>query len=174
MSIKETFNQFFKDFNGKFVEAEDPNNKFQCMDLAFRWCDYLSIPRETIRHLYAYEVYTLPNDLTIKYFELVPNTPNAVPQTGDLVIFEKKVNGTAGHISISAGSGNINYFDSFDQNWSADKRISTIIGHDYKYVLGWLRSRASDDCKFRLQQVVDLLKGADPLINEALRIGGDN
>lgn len=84
---------------GKPVEAEDPSNLHQCLDWAFKFCDEIQVPRETIRHLYAYEIWTKPNDLTLQYFDYVPNTPNGQPVLGDIVVFGTGV-GVAGHVSI--------------------------------------------------------------------------
>lgn len=141
--MEEKFKQFFDKYNGKPVEVNDPSNPFQCMDLAYAFVDFINIPRDTLRHLYAYEVYTKPNDLTVKYFELVPNTANGMPQVGDLVIFGKTINGTAGHISIAKGEGNTNTFVSFDQNFGTTVKKAGLITHSYDHVLGWLRPRVT-------------------------------
>ena len=147
--MKEKFQKFFAENNGKYVEVNDPSNLYQCMDLAYKWCDYLQITRDTIRHLYAYEVYSKPCDATVKYFELIPNTPAGIPQVGDLVVFSKEIGGIAGHISIATGEGDTNSFKSFDQNFGIDKHCR-IVDHTYSAVLGWLRPRVqelSDDTK---------------------------
>ena len=132
------YQDFFNQYNGKPVETEDPSNRDQCMDLAFAWCDALGIPRETIRHLYAYQVFTEPNDATRQHFQLIPNTPDGVPEQGDLIVFSTVV-GPAGHICIATGTGDANTFQSFDQNWNGHAYTETV-GHSYNGVLGWLRS----------------------------------
>jgi len=151
--MKEKFQKFFAENNGKYVEVNDPSNLYQCMDLAYKWCDYLQITRDTIRHLYAYEVYSKPCDATVKYFELIPNTPAGIPQVGDLVVFSKEIGGIAGHISIATGEGDTNSFKSFDQNFGVDKHCR-IVDHNYSVVLGWLRPREQgidDDTKKALE-----------------------
>lgn len=140
--MKEKFNEFFAKYNGLPVEVNDPSNPYQCMDLAYAWCDFIQIPRDAIRHLYAYEIYTQPNDSTVKYFEVIPNTPSGIPQTGDLVVFSTKV-GSAGHISIATGEGTLNSFVSFDQNFGATIKKAGLITHPYDAVLGWLRPRVT-------------------------------
>lgn len=141
-----TTQEFFDKYLNQPVEAEDPTNVDQCMDLAFKYCDEMGIPRETIRHLLAYQVYTEPLDITLQYFELVPNTPNGVPQAGDMPIFGTIV-GSAGHICIATGEGDVNSFKSMDQNWNGVKKC-VYITHDYPAptgtktgILGWLRIR---------------------------------
>jgi len=138
--LKAKFQEFFNEWNGRPCEVNDPSNYAQCMDLAYAWLDKLQITRDTIRHLYAYEVWTKPNDLTVKFFELIPNTPMGMPQCGDLVIFSNKV-GTAGHISISNGEGTTNSFTTFDQNFGPTVKKCGLLNHPYDAVLGWLRPR---------------------------------
>lgn len=141
--MKDKFNAFFSKWNGKPCEVNDPSNINQCMDLAYAWLDALNIPRDTIRHLYASEIYTKPNDLTVKYFELVPNTALAVPKVGDIVVFK---GGTAGHVSVANGIGDTSTFQTFDQNWNTTSddynNKCMLITHVYDNVLGFLRFRS--------------------------------
>lgn len=138
--MKDKFNAFFSKWNGKPCEVNDPSNLNQCMDLAYAWLDSIGVTRDAIRHLYAYEVYTKPNDLTVKYFELVPNTALAIPKIGDLVVFK---GGVAGHISISNGVGDTNTFQTFDQNFGTTVNKAGLITHVYDNVLGFLRFRVA-------------------------------
>ena len=157
-----TYQDFFNKYNGKHVESEDPNNPFQCLDLAFAYVDFLQIPRETIRHLNAYEVWTGANDLTRKYFTLIPNTPTGVPGQGDLVVFNTVV-GPSGHICIANGVGDTNTFKSLDQNWAGHK-FATTETHNYNGVLGWLHVTGGvnyeakyNELKTYVQQIKDIL-----------------
>jgi hypothetical protein len=131
------YNQFFKDWNGKPLEAEDPTNLDQCFDEPIKFCDYLGIPREAIRHFYASQIYTNPTDLTVQYFEMIPNTPNGVPQIGDIIVWKI---GLAGHVAIGTGVGDSSGFTSFDQNWPL-KSPCHLQAHTYDNVFGWLRPR---------------------------------
>lgn len=148
MDIKQKLSDFITQNNNKLVEVEDPNNKYQCFDLAFAWVDALGIPRDSIRHLYAYEIYTKPTDSTVKHFEIIPNTSNGVPIAGDIVVFDKKKNGTAGHVAIATDGSDINKCAVFEQNDSSGSNTSlksVLDKHDYTYILGWLRPRISGD-----------------------------
>jgi len=138
--IKDLFDQFFSKYNGKDVEAEDSSNLNQCFDLAFLWCDSLGIPRSSVRHLYAYQIFTQPTSETKQYFKLITNSPDGIPQVGDLVIFGTKV-GTAGHVCISNGTGDTKTFQSLDQNWGTtpSQKKTRIVTHNYTGCLGWLR-----------------------------------
>lgn len=122
-------------YNSQPVEAEDPSNKDQCMDWAFKYCDELGIPRETIRHLRAFEAWTIPNDLTLQYFDYIPNTANGVPKLGSIAIFDNKV-GPSGHISV-VQKADVNSVVSLDQNWNGHSYCE-YISHPYDNILGWL------------------------------------
>ena len=135
--MQEKYLAFFKKWNGRPCEVNDPSNLNQCMDLAYAWCDALGVSRDAIRHLYASEIYSKPNDITVKYFEMIPNTTLAVPQVGDIVVFK----GTPGHVSVANGVGDTNAFQSFDQNWGATVGKCGLITHAYDNVAGFLRFR---------------------------------
>lgn len=141
--MDQKFQDFVNEVIGKPIEVEDPSNPDQCMDLAFYWLDKLGIDRAGIRHVRAYQVWEDPNDITIRDFEYIPNTPNGVPQKGDLVILNTSVNPKtgAGHICIATGEGNSTYFKSVDQNWT--KMAGELVTHNYSALqgYGWLRPR---------------------------------
>ncbi len=58
-------------------------------------------------------------------FDKIANTPDFIPQRGDICVFGKGVGGGAGHISIADGVGTTSYFYSYDTNWNgkACKRV---------------------------------------------------
>lgn len=143
MTIQEAWQQA-QSFLGQPVEVEDSSALDQCMDWAFKICDILGIDRTAIRHGYAYQVWKQPNDLTVKYFEFIPNTPNGVPQQLDIPIFDQNipgVTGIAGHICAATGEGNSNSFWSLDENWNGVQKIQKV-QHSYTGVLGWLRPKS--------------------------------
>lgn len=133
------FADFVTKNNGQPVEVEDPSALDQCMDLAFAWCDFIGVDRATIRHQYAYQIWTQPIDLTVQIFDYIPNTPNGVPKEGDIVVFNQSV-GSAGHVSIATGVGDSNGFQSFDQNWSGAS-YAKLVNHVYTSVSGWLHKK---------------------------------
>lgn len=146
--MKDIFKTFFNTWNGKPCEVNDPSNLNQCMDLAYAFCDALKVPRDCIRHLFASQVYTQPNDLTLEYFEVRPNTAKFVPQVGDFAIFHNYqiidgVKQDVGHISICNGVGDTNAFESFDQNWGTTVNKCGTIRHSYDNVIGFLRFRVA-------------------------------
>ncbi len=127
---------------GKPVEREDASNLDQCYDWFFAYCDALKIPRDAVRHLYAYEIWTKATDQTRQYFDLIPNTPTGVPQKADVPIFDTTV-GTAGHVCVADGNvSGTTTFQSTDQNWNGHKYVE-YIWHNYNGCLGWLRPKVS-------------------------------
>lgn len=97
--MKDKLNQFVSNLNGQFVEVSSKSALYQCMDLAYLWIFALGLPKATIQKGYAYEVWDKATDLTREYFDLIPNTLEAIPQEGDLVVWNNKY-GPAGHIAI--------------------------------------------------------------------------
>lgn len=140
--MEDLFNQFYAQNNGKFVETEDSSNYAQCMDLIFKWLDFINIPRDTIRHLYAYQVWTMPFDSTKRYFDMIPNGPTNVPSIGDIPVFGQSV-GYAGHISIAMKGSNSQDLVSFDQNWGSPKYSRQVTHTKYSGVMGWLHPKTS-------------------------------
>lgn len=142
MTIEQKFNQLLANIPNQKIEVSDSSNVYQCMDLAYLWVFVLCYPKETIQHRYAYEVFTKASLTTIKYFDLIPNTPKGVPSVGDLAIFNKGTGiGIAGHIAIVAKKPvGIMEFTSLDQNWR-QMQPPTLTVHNYNKVLGWLHPR---------------------------------
>jgi hypothetical protein len=142
MTTGNKFNLFREWVINQGVEISDKSNVYQCLDLAYSWVFFLNIPKATIQNLYAYEVYTKPKAITKQYFDLIPNTPDAVPHAGDLVVFDKTSSNIAGHIAVATGTGNTASFVSLDQNWNGQSRVVEV-SHNYAKpkVLGWLRAK---------------------------------
>lgn len=124
---------------GKSVEVEDPSNLNQCYDWFFAYCDALNIPRSSVRHLRAYEIFTLATDETRKYWSVIPYDGKNRPQKGDVVLFGQIV-GPSGHVCIASGNidENAKTFQSTDQNWNGHPFVE-YIWHTFNGVLGWLR-----------------------------------
>jgi hypothetical protein len=147
-----TFEEFINKYNGQYVEAEDPNNINQCMDLTFKYLDeVLKIDRATIRHEWAYEAFTQPNALTYEYFELIPIEQGSNPQYGDIMVYGTRV-ADAGHIEIFI-DGDRNNFRSFSQNWPAGSPAH-IINHNNYGVIGWLHPKQGGSMPFKNREEV--------------------
>lgn len=138
--MENKYQQFFNLYNGKPVEVEDPSARDQCMDLAFAWCDFIGIPRDTIRHPLAYQVWTTPTATTKQYFDMIPNGPTNIPSVGSLVVFDKTV-GAAGHISVATPNSTSPNYVGFEQNWAGAQYARVITHARYTGVVGWLQPK---------------------------------
>lgn len=72
-------------------------------------------------------------------FDKFPNTPDGVPQYGDVVIWDTHVGDGGGHVAICL-SGEVTKFSSLDQGWPIPSNVSKS-EHNYTHVLGWLRPK---------------------------------
>lgn len=132
-----TLDQFIAKYKGKFVEyhSYNPNAKNQCVDLANQYIvEVLGLPAI---------IGTNAQDFPSKKgnnFTWIPNTPDGLPNKGDLMIF--KSSDGVGHISIFI-EGNLSLFKSFDQNYPTGSACS-VVQHNYRNVLGWLRPLLSN------------------------------
>ncbi|MDD5407034.1 MAG: hypothetical protein PHE73_08870 [Sulfurovaceae bacterium] len=115
--MNDKYNSFYNQTINQSIEKEDSIALDQCMDLIFAWCDVLSIPREAVRHQYAYQVWDQANDTTKQYFDLLLNTPTFIPQMGDIAVFKQIAGIPVGHVSIDTGKSDINNLITLDQNW---------------------------------------------------------
>jgi len=77
----------------------------------------------------------------IKNFTRIANTPDLVPLKGDIVVWKKGTDFPYGHVAIATGEGNVNWFTSYDQNWTGRNDACTKIKHNYNMVAGVLRPK---------------------------------
>ena len=75
-------------------------------------------------------------------FDRIPNTPDFVPQRGDICIFGTDL-GKYGHICIATGKGDTSSFTSWDQNWGSKEMKE--VTHNYNGFLGVLRYKNKED-----------------------------
>jgi hypothetical protein len=131
--MNKTFDEFYKQFNGIKVDPYDPNNAFQCMDLATQWCmDGFGLPNTIFTGLlWPSQIFNTPTDIVKINFDFIKNTIDNKPEQGDIVIFP-------GHIVVATGEGDLTNFRAFSQN---DPIGSPCVINTYNYnqVLGWLR-----------------------------------
>lgn len=166
--MENKFKQFLSQFNNKSVEVVDASSKYQCFDLVVAWCDWLGIPR-VLPHLYAYQIYTVWQGEKLNYFDRIVNTPDAVPKVGDIIVWGKTYNGTAGHTAVSTGEGGLNTFKAFAQNDPVGSP-SVVRAYNYNNVLGWLRPRLQsfelDECLRAHKEAVDSANKKDEEIKD--------
>ncbi|PWU04796.1 MAG: hypothetical protein C5B43_04120 [Verrucomicrobia bacterium] len=124
-----TFEDFTNLLNGTSVDFD---NYFgdQCVDLVQFWSRNLGGPR------FTGDAQDLANQAGT-FYTWVANTPDAVPQKGDIIVWSKQLNNTVGHVAIASGTGDTNSFQAFEQN---DPGPGVCLFKTYSYfaVLGWL------------------------------------
>lgn len=147
---------FISKYNGKKVGSG------QCVALYRKYCEEVLRSPQSPLVVGAADIW---NTYLSAYYERIPNTPTGVPKEGDIVIWDRKLNGY-GHVSMFK-SGNVFSFTSFDQNWLLDG-LCHIQKHSYKHVLGWLRPRKST-AVIRVARIGSNLSSSDVLKSEVAR-----
>lgn len=135
------FNEFVNTYYGKAIDY-DGGYGVQCVDLIKLYADKvfnLKFGAFGNAHTY-YDNYTkIP--MLYENFTRIANTPDFVPQKGDIVVWNTKRSNGNGHIAIATGEGNTKYFWSYDMNWDGKGGEMKKIIHDYTNVSGVLRPR---------------------------------
>ncbi len=136
--MRNKLNQFISNLNGQFVEVSYRPAPYQCFDLVYAWVFALDIPKTTIQHGAASEIWTLANDLTRQYFDLIENKLETIPKTGDIAVWSKRY-GKYGHtaIVIEATQTRMKVFEQNDPLGTN----AHIQDRKYTNVLGFLRPK---------------------------------
>lgn len=134
--------EFVSKYLGKATDY-DGGMGTQCVDLIKLYLDKVfNIKIGAIGNAEAYyrrydEVPLLKNN-----FDRIANTPNFVPQRGDICIFGTAL-GKYGHICIATGKGDTSSFTSWDQNWGSKEM--KVVRHNYNGFEGVLRYKNKED-----------------------------
>lgn len=128
-----TYRQFKDKWLGKGIDY-DKSYGFQCVDVYRMYCkEVLDIPQSSpVRG--AKDIW---NTYLTKHFTKIPNTPEGVPNQGDVVIWG---HGEYGHVGI-VDEANKQYLTCFEQNWVEinGTGVTELRRHTYANVTGWLR-----------------------------------
>lgn len=137
--LEKKYDNFFKTFNNKSLDY-DGYYGGQCFDLIQAWnIDWLGCPN-WITGDYAYQIYgQLP-----QYYDSIANTPDAIPQKGDIIVWAKAYNGFAGHTGVANGVGDTNTFECFEQN-DPTGTVCHVKKYTYNNVTGWLRWKTKEN-----------------------------
>lgn len=112
-----------------------------CFDLANDYCVKV-LGGKAFIGMYAWEIYENFNNQPSKnLFTRIANTPEFVPQKGDIIVWAKSLNGKAGHVAICDGVGDTTYFYSYEENWDGMNHPTERVRHNYNHVLGVLRPK---------------------------------
>lgn len=141
-----TFDEYFKKYNGKGIDF-DGQYSFQCFDLANDYCVKV-LGGKAFVGMYAWEIYQkFSNQPSKDLFTRIANTPEFVPQKGDIIVWGQSLNGEAGHVAICDGVGDTTYFYSYEQNWDGMCHPTERVKHNYNHVLGVLRPKDQSKIK---------------------------
>lgn len=137
--------EFIKTYTGKYVERYDSTNPHECVDLFLQYIDDVHnlssiIP---VGIAVAYDLWTKDTRLT-PYVDKIKNTVEAIPQEGDIVIWESSYNGGAGHVGIATGRAGQLTLDVFQQNDPIGS-VSSTKRYSYDKIAGWLRIKKSNN-----------------------------
>ncbi len=133
-----TLSEFIKKYEKKTVDFDGAYSG-QCVDLFNQYLvDVLGIknPIQQFPVASAYQIYGYAKNNTS--FVCIPNDPTAIPQAGDIIIWNQGV-GPHGHVGVYV-EGDVMSFRSFEQNWNGVQKC-IIVNHPYDHVTGWLRPK---------------------------------
>lgn len=148
------FIEYVKKNNG--VDTDGYYGK-QCMDLwNFYAVNVLNLTKGLTGANIAKNI--LKNNYVMKNMLRINNTPDFVPQKGDVAVW---CGGEYGHIAICLGLGDKTYFMSIDQNWVRQKLTEEKHNYTYLAPLVFLRplNRTNIDTKttFDVEVIADVL-----------------
>lgn len=130
------YNEFIKKYLGKSIDY-DGISGVQCVDLIKMYLDKVFEIKSSAWGN-AKDYYENFNNLPLKnYFTRIKNTPDLIPQKGDICIWGTGLGNKYGHIAIATGEGTAKQFYSYDLNWGG-KTVRRVL-HNYTGFLGVLR-----------------------------------
>jgi len=115
----------------------NPRAVFQCTDLAN---DYI-VKVWKLTAIIGTDAKDFPERLA-PGMEFIKNTVDYLPEAGEVAVWNGRVGGNAGHISVVLEKGLQTTFQSLDQNWSKPLFI-TQEKHSYTNVRGFIRKKES-------------------------------
>jgi len=145
-----TFDDFIKKWDGKLLDYDNAYSG-QCVDVIQQY----SVEVLGIGSWGSGNAVGRWTNYPKEHFDRIANTPEGVPQKGDVMIWGTGA-GPYGHIAVFI-EGTAGSFRSFDQNWPVGSKCH-IQGHYYNNVLGWLRPKkeAQMSCKIDDQKAKDM------------------
>jgi len=139
-----SYEEFIKEVDGTSFDVDHVSG-IQCVDLIKKYmkeCFEINIP---LNFGNAIDYYTgfEKKKLLYENFIKIKNTPEFIPEKGDIFVWNEKRGKGAGHVAICTGEGTTSYFYSYDLNWNNKKKVQKV-KHDYKNVLGVLRKKKKE------------------------------
>ena len=130
------YSEFISEYNGKSFDFDGVSG-VQCVDLIKMYLNkvFNYEPKAWGNAKdYFFNFYNLP---ITNGFIKIDNTPDLVPQKGDICVWGAGLGNKYGHVAIATGEGDTSKFYSYDLNWNG-KTVKKVL-HNYKGFLGVLR-----------------------------------
>ena len=130
------YNEFINKYNGKSFDYDGVSG-VQCVDLIKMYLNkvFNYEPKAWGNAKdYFFNFYNLP---ITNGFTKIDNTPDLVPQKGDICVWGAGLGNKYGHVAIATGEGDTSKFYTHDLNWNG-KTVKKVL-HNYKGFLGVLR-----------------------------------
>uniref|UniRef100_A0A6M3KSV2 Peptidase C51 domain-containing protein n=1 Tax=viral metagenome TaxID=1070528 RepID=A0A6M3KSV2_9ZZZZ len=129
-----TLTEFLEKYNSQSNVGNTPQNKGECTGLVQVW-----LQEQGLEHVWGNGKDLLVNASPDAY-EVIKNTPDAIPEPGDCIVWTAGFNNTYGHTAIVV-KGNIKTFEVFEQNNPLGSPCRLHTYPNYAYVDGWFRKR---------------------------------
>lgn len=136
-----TLQEFINTYTGRYIDWDGAYGA-QCVDLMrFYQRDVLGVQPNDIPAAGTAKLIYLNFPTNHPVFQKIANTPNNMPQIGDIVFWGTYpfVTGWAGHVAVYTG-GNLYNLVTFDQNYPTNSSCH-LQRHSYKGVMGWLHKK---------------------------------
>lgn len=133
------YQEFIKEYDGKTFDYDGVSG-VQCVDLIKMYLNKVfELKPGSWGDARAYYENYNNNSVLKTNFDRIENTPDFIPQKGDIVVWNKNVGNGCGHVAVATGEGTTTYFYSHDQGWG-EKKVRKVY-HNYTNVLGVLRPK---------------------------------
>ena len=121
----------------------------QCMDLYNHYCtNVLNLTEKSTGADFARNI--INNAYVMANVERIDNYAEFIPQKGDIAVWQ---GGQYGHVAICLGNGDLNAFNSIEQNWIPQKLSEE--WHNYEYMKPLIFLRPKNQSNIKDEQIED-------------------
>lgn len=128
------FDTFLNQYNGQRGVGNTPENKGQCEGLVMKWLEFIGAP------MILGHAKDLLTNADHNAYEVILNINSAVPQKGDVIVWDGRINNGVGRCGISTRKGELKIFQVFMANLPEGTGCR-LHSYNYDYVIGWLRPK---------------------------------
>lgn len=156
--------EFYNKYIGRAFPDTDGVFGTQCVDLPKSYIQ--EVWGENYGPMYgnggAKEAYLLfPNSLiTTSEWDRLPNTPDFIPNQGDIIVFDATVGNPYGHIGV-VHEANLNTVTVFNTNWRNKNAELNVFDYANPRVLGFLRHKQKPQPVLPVVEVKEVVKYQD-------------